>query len=69
MLSRRSNTCSTSRPAGPGWSTGLGSEGPGSLSAELLPNGTLTTYAGFPYGMPTTHAATINADLLAFEQS
>jgi non-heme chloroperoxidase len=36
------------------------------LSAELLPNGTLTTYAGFPHGMPTTHAETINADLLAF---
>ncbi|SFF71506.1 alpha/beta fold hydrolase [Blastococcus tunisiensis] len=40
----------------------------GPLSAELLPNGTLTTYAGFPHGMPTTHADTINADLLAFIQ-
>ncbi|MCZ2828113.1 alpha/beta hydrolase [Modestobacter sp. VKM Ac-2986] len=39
------------------------------LSAELLPNGTLKTYAGFPHGMPTTEAATINADLLAFLQS
>ncbi|SDE61789.1 non-heme chloroperoxidase [Blastococcus fimeti] len=36
------------------------------LSAELLPNGTLKTYAGFPHGMPTTQAETINADLLAF---
>jgi hypothetical protein len=24
---------------------------------------------GFPHGMPTTHADTINADLLAFLQS
>ncbi|RZI38122.1 alpha/beta hydrolase, partial [Herbaspirillum sp. HC18] len=24
------------------------------------------TYKGFPHGMPTTHAETINADLLAF---
>lgn len=35
------------------------------LSAELLPNATLKTYAGFPHGMPTTQAETINADLLA----
>jgi len=39
------------------------------LSAELLPNGTLKTYAGFPHAMPTTHAETINADLLAFIRS
>ncbi|GLY95083.1 alpha/beta hydrolase [Actinoplanes sp. NBRC 103695] len=39
------------------------------LSAELLPNGTLKTYQGFPHGMPTTQADTINADLLAFIQS
>jgi non-heme chloroperoxidase len=32
-------------------------------------NGTLKTYAGFPHGMPTTEAETINADLLAFLQS
>ena len=38
----------------------------GPLSAELLRNGTLKTYKGFPHGMPTTEAATINADLLAF---
>ncbi len=38
----------------------------GPLSAELLRNGTLKTYPGFPHGMPTTHAEAINADLLAF---
>jgi non-heme chloroperoxidase len=38
----------------------------GPLSAKLLPNGTLKTYQGFPHGMPTTEAETINADLLAF---
>jgi non-heme chloroperoxidase len=36
------------------------------LSAKLLRNGTLKTYKGFPHGMPTTEAATINADMLAF---
>jgi non-heme chloroperoxidase len=36
------------------------------LSAKLLKAGTLKTYKGFPHGMPTTHADTINADLLAF---
>jgi non-heme chloroperoxidase len=41
----------------------------GPLSAELLPNGTLKTYAGFPHGMPTTQAETINADLLEFIRS
>ena len=39
------------------------------LSARLVQNGTLKTYKGFPHGMPTTQAATINADLLAFLQS
>jgi non-heme chloroperoxidase len=39
------------------------------LSAELLRNATLRTYEGFPHGMPTTQAATINADLLAFIRS
>jgi non-heme chloroperoxidase len=38
----------------------------GPKSAELLPNGTLKTYQGFPHGMPTTEHETINADLLAF---
>ena len=36
------------------------------LSAKLLKKGTLKTYKGFPHGMPTTQAATINADLLDF---
>jgi len=36
------------------------------LSAKLLKHGTLKTYKGFPHGMPTTNADTINADLLAF---
>ncbi len=38
----------------------------GPLSAKLLRNGTLKTYPGFPHGMPTSNAETINADLLAF---
>src|SRR5690242_4024821 len=38
----------------------------GPLSAKLLKNGTLKTYKGFPHGMPTTQADTINDDLLAF---
>lgn len=41
----------------------------GPLSAKLVNNGTLKTYKGFPHGMPTTEAATINADLLAFIKS
>ena len=41
----------------------------GPLTAKLLPNGTLKTYEGFPHGMPTTQAETINADLLAFVRS
>jgi non-heme chloroperoxidase len=36
------------------------------LSAKLLKSGTLKTYKGFPHGMPTTDADTINADLLDF---
>jgi non-heme chloroperoxidase len=36
------------------------------LSAKLLQNAILKTYEGFPHGMPTTQAETINADLLAF---
>jgi non-heme chloroperoxidase len=38
----------------------------GPMSAKLLKNATLKTYKGFPHGMPTTEAETINADLLAF---
>jgi non-heme chloroperoxidase len=36
------------------------------LSVKLLKKGELKTYKGFPHGMATTHAETINADLLAF---
>jgi len=41
----------------------------GPLSAKLLKKGTLKTYKGFPHGMPTTEAETINADLLTFFRS
>jgi non-heme chloroperoxidase len=41
----------------------------GPLSAKLLKNATLKTYKGFPHGMCTTEAGTINADLLAFIKS
>ena len=41
----------------------------GPLSAKLVQNGTLKSYPGFPHGMPTTEAATINNDLLAWLQS
>ena len=36
------------------------------LSAKLLKNVSFKTYKGFPHGMPTTHADTINRDILAF---
>lgn len=36
------------------------------LAIKLLKHGTLKTYPGLPHGMATTHAETINADLLAF---
>ena len=38
----------------------------GPMSAKLLRNATLKTYKDLPHGMPTTHADTINPDLLAF---
>ncbi len=38
----------------------------GAKTIKLVKNGTLKSYAGFPHGMPTTHADIINADLLAF---
>ncbi|WP_153786388.1 alpha/beta fold hydrolase [Pseudomonas sp. EMN2] len=44
-------------------------ENAGVRSAELLRNGTLKLYKGYPHGMPTTHAEAINADLLAFVRS
>ena len=36
------------------------------LSRRLMKNATLKTYPGFPHGMLTTNAETLNADLLAF---
>ncbi|RWF48011.1 MAG: alpha/beta hydrolase [Mesorhizobium sp.] len=36
------------------------------LTIKLLKKGELKIYKGFPHGMATTHAAIINADLLAF---
>jgi non-heme chloroperoxidase len=39
------------------------------LSSKLLRKGTLKVYPGLPHGMCTTHADTINPDLLAFIQS
>jgi non-heme chloroperoxidase len=41
----------------------------GPLSAKLVQNGTLKSYPGFPHGMPTTEADTINRDLLAWLQN
>jgi non-heme chloroperoxidase len=41
----------------------------GLLTAKLVKNSTLKVYKGFPHGMCTTEAATINADLLAFIRS
>lgn len=38
----------------------------GAKAVKLLKNGKLISYPGFPHGMPTTEAATINADLLTF---
>jgi non-heme chloroperoxidase len=38
-------------------------------SIKLLRNGTLKVYPGYPHGMATTHADTINPDLLAFIQA
>jgi non-heme chloroperoxidase len=41
----------------------------GPFSAKLLKNAATKFYTGFPHGMPTTQAAQINADLLAFIKS
>lgn len=41
----------------------------GRLSVDLVQNGTLKVYPGFPHGMLTTHAEVINPDLLAFVES
>ncbi|WP_288765546.1 alpha/beta hydrolase [uncultured Enterobacter sp.] len=39
------------------------------LQDQLLTNSVLKIYPGFPHGMHTTHADTINADILAFIRS
>jgi non-heme chloroperoxidase len=44
-------------------------EDAGVLSAKLVKNSVLKIYKGFPHGMCTTQADTINADLLAFIKS
>jgi non-heme chloroperoxidase len=36
------------------------------LTAKLVKNATLKVYKGFPHGMCTTQAETINRDLLSF---
>jgi non-heme chloroperoxidase len=36
------------------------------LAVKLLKKGELKVYPGFPHGMATVNAETINADLLAF---
>jgi non-heme chloroperoxidase len=41
----------------------------GPLTAKIVKNATLKTYKGFPHGMCTTQADTINADLLSFIKS
>jgi non-heme chloroperoxidase len=41
----------------------------GVLTAKIVKNATLKIYKGFPHGMPTTEAETLNPDLLAFFRS
>jgi len=41
----------------------------GPLAANLLKNGALKSYEGFPHGMCTTQADVVNPDLLAFFKS
>ncbi|MFJ8885249.1 alpha/beta fold hydrolase [Streptomyces sp. NPDC102402] len=41
-------------------------EDAGPLSAELLTNGRLRSYEGYPHGMLSTHPEVLNPDLLAF---
>ncbi|MBB5715648.1 alpha/beta fold hydrolase [Sphingomonas aerophila] len=38
----------------------------GKLSAQIVAGAKLISYPGYPHGMPVTHGAQINADLLAF---
>ncbi len=41
----------------------------GLKSVELLKNGTLKSYEGYPHGMLSTHPAVLNPDILAFVRS
>jgi non-heme chloroperoxidase len=41
----------------------------GPRAVKLVQNGTLKTYPGFPHGMLTMHADTLNPDRLTFIQS
>ena len=41
----------------------------GLLTAKIVKNAMLKTYKGFPHGMCTTEAETINKDLLSFIRS
>ena len=41
----------------------------GNQSAGIVRRAQVKTYPGLPHGMPTTHAAEINADLFAFVES
>nr|WP_247750592.1 alpha/beta hydrolase [Rhizobium sp. E27B/91] len=41
----------------------------GKISSSIVRGAVLKSYAGYPHGMPTTHADVINADLLAFVRS
>jgi len=41
----------------------------GPLTAKLVKGAKFKSYKGFPHGMPTTEAPTINADILAFLKS
>ena len=38
-------------------------------AVDLLKNGSLKTYPGYPHGMLTTHADVLNRDLLSFIRS
>ena len=38
-------------------------------AVDLLKNGSLKTYPGYPHGMLTTHADVLNPDLLSFIRS
>ncbi len=41
----------------------------GKASAKIVKNAKLVVYEGAPHGIPSTHKARLNADLLAFLKS